>query len=300
MYSIFVFIAIGYIAKKLHLLGNRQSGILMGFLLNFAIPAQIFNGVYHADIDHNFLLICIISLCSNLLVAILFFILGKLLAFNKGDIIALCMLATLGNTLFLGFPLVEGILGKDYANQVIIYDQFVTGIPFAFLAPIVLAMGGQGHFSIFGVFKKLLKNPLFLSLIFGFLLRFLPFHIPDEFFAPLKSIAQTAIPLALFAVGVQIDWKGILNWKLTALLLSGKMILAPLFLASFVYFTYNEFQDIWRMALIEVAMPPQISAIAVLLRAGFNSKLALNAVVLGILLSFLTIPAWLQLSYFLG
>ena len=307
MYSVFVFIFIGYMAKVLRLLGNKQSGILLGFLLNFALPAQIFNGTYHANITFSFLSVCLVGFVCSCLAGCILFGIGKILKLDRSNLVVLFVVGTLGNTLFLGLPLVNGALGDSYANQVIIYDQFVTGIPFAFLAPIILALSGKGRFSFRGVSIRLFKSPLFLSLICGFIFRLIPFSLPDELFIPLRSLAQTATPLALFAIGVQMNLKSILNWKLTDLLLSVKMIVAPLLLFCFVVFmstgftnTYpirEAFSDTWRMALIETAMPPQISTVAIIIKAGFNGELALNAVAFGILASFIIVPMWVYISY---
>ncbi|PZT47943.1 transporter [Helicobacter valdiviensis] len=296
MYNIFVFIFIGFMANKMRLLGNKHSGILLGFLINFALPAQVFNGTYHAHIDTSFLILCVVSLVSNFCVGGILWAIGSFLKFDKATKITLSFMGTLGNTLYLGFPFVQGALGADYANMVIIYDQFVTGIPFAFLAPIVLSMSGKTSFSIGGVFKKLLKSPLFLALLSGIFFRLLPFTIPDEFFSPLKALAQTATPVALFAIGVQLNLKGILEWKYPALLLSTKMILAPLILFLFVKIFVGDFSNTHKLALIEVAMPPLVSGAAIIYKAGLNAKLALNSVTFGILVSFVSVPIWLYFA----
>ncbi|RDU64922.1 AEC family transporter [Helicobacter didelphidarum] len=296
MYSIFVFIFIGYMAKILRLVGNRQSGILLGFLLNFALPAQVFNGTYHAMVNLDFLLMCFIGLLCNIGAGIILFFIAKLLRLDKSTLIVFCVMGVLGNTLYLGLPFVKGALGDAYANQVVIYDQFVTGIPFAFIVPIIMSLSGKNKFSIFAVIKRLFKSPLFLSLICGFAFRFMPFHIPDELFTPLKSLAQTATPVALFAIGVQMELKAFLDWKHTLLLLSGKMIIAPLILFCIVNVIFGGFNDLWRMALIEVSMPPLVSGAAILLAAGFNGKLALNVVTFGLILSFIITPVWLQFA----
>lgn len=296
MYSIFVFIFIGYMANVLRLLGNKQSGILLGFLVNFALPAQIFNGTYHASVSVDFLLVCLIALFSNLFSVLFVLFLGRIFRLERSVLITLCFMATFGNTLYLGFPFVQGALGEAQANQVIIFDQFVTGIPFAFLAPILLGLNGKTAFSFLEVFKRLFKSPLFLALICGALFRLIPFEIPEAFFAPLKSLAQTATPVALFAIGVQLNLRGILEWKYPALLLGAKMIIAPLVLFAFVRVVYGEFNDLWKMALIEVAMPPLVSGVAIIYKAGFNAKIALNAVTFGILVSFISVPLWLYFT----
>lgn len=296
MYSIFAFVFIGYLANILRLVGNKQSGILLGFLVNFALPAQIFNGTYHANVSLDFLLVCLVALFVNCAAGIFALLIGKLFRLERSTLITICFMAMLGNTLYLGFPFVQGALGQTQANAVIIYDQFVTGIPFAFLAPIILSLNGKTKFSFFNVLKRLLKSPLFLALICGIAFRWIPFAIPDEFFAPLKSLAQTATPVALFAIGVQLNLRGIVEWKYPSILLGAKMFIAPLLLFIFVKLIYGEFNATWKMALIEVAMPPLVSGVAVIYQAGFNAKLALNAVTFGILVSFASVPLWLYFT----
>ena len=294
IYSVSVFIFIGYIAKLLRLVGNKQSGILLGFLLNFALPAQIFNGTYHAHIDIAFLYVCLISLLCSISGGVALFGIGKMLKLERNSILAMSFMGAFGNRLVLGLPIVNGALGESYANKVIIYDQIVTGIPIAFLAPLILSLNGKGIFSVRAITLRLFQSPLFLSLLFGLALKFLPLEIPDELFIPLKSLAQTATPVALFAIGVQMSLKSVKEeWRLTALLLFGKMIIAPLMLFIVVLVSFGGFNDLWRMALIEVAMPPVVSAGAIVIKAGLNAKLAVSAIAFGILLSFVSVPLWL-------
>ncbi len=297
IYSVCVFIFIGYIAKLLRLVGNKQSGILLGFLLNFALPAQIFNGTYHADIDSVFFSVCLVSFLCSISGGLVLFAIGKALKFNRDSIITMSFMGAFGNTLFLGLPIVNGALGEAYANKVIIYDQIVTGIPIAFLAPLILSLGGKGSFRPKAIALRLFQSPLFLALLCGLALKFLPIKIPDELFLPLKSLAQTATPVALFAIGVQMSLQSIKEeWKPTSILLFGKMFIAPLLLFSVVKIGFNGFNDLWRMALIEVAMPPVVSAGAIVIRAGLNARLAVSAIAFGILLSFVSVPLWLTLT----
>ena len=294
IYSVCVFIFIGYIAKLLRLVGNKQSGILLGFLLNFALPAQIFNGTYHATLDMDFFVVCIVSFICSISGGLALFSIGKILKLDRNSLIALSFMGAFGNTLFLGLPIVNGALGESYANKVIIYDQIVTGIPIAFFAPFILSLNGKGGFGFKAVASRLFQSPLFLALLFGLALKALPLQIPDELFSPLKSLAQTATPVALFAIGVQMSFQAIKQeWKLTALLLFGKMCIAPLLLFIVVIVGFGGFNDLWRMALIEVAMPPVVSAGAIVIKAGLNAKLAVSAIAFGILLSFISVPLWL-------
>ena len=60
-------------------------------------------------------------------------------------------------------------------------------------------------------------------------------------------------------------------------------ILSPLF----------DFSATWlRVTFIEIAMPPMTMAIVLAIKGGLNKDLAINALGLGILFSFIVIPAW--------
>lgn len=242
---------------------------------------------------------CVVSFLCSLSGGLTLFIIGKLAKLKRDSLITMSFMGAFGNTLFLGLPIVNGALGEAYANKVIIYDQIVTGIPIAFFAPFILSLGGRGSFGIKAVGLRLFQSPLFLALLCGLTLKALPLQIPDELFLPLKSLAQTATPVALFAIGVQMSLKAIREeWRLTALLLCGKMCIAPLMLFGVVSACFGGFDDVWRMALIEVAMPPVVSAGAIVIKAGLNAKLAVSAIAFGILISFVSVPLWLALTSF--
>ena len=100
MYSIFAFVFIGYLANILRLVGNKQSGILLGFLVNFALPAQIFNGTYHANVSLNFLLVCLVALFVNCAAGMFALLIGKLFRLERSTLITICFMAMLGNTVF--------------------------------------------------------------------------------------------------------------------------------------------------------------------------------------------------------
>lgn len=298
LYGVFAFIGLGYLAKSLRMVGNKQSGILLGFLLNFALPAQIFTGIYHVELDLKLVVIMLTALVCCLLSGVsMYFFAMKFLKQDKGTIVAMSFLATLGNTLFLGVPLVQGALGQEYANRAILYDQICTCIPLAILTPMIMSMGGKGVFNLRSVMMRLCQNPLFLALVVGMVFKIMPFSIVEWIFIPIKQLGACATPVALFAIGVQISMGDIkTEWKNTFFVLFWGMILAPTLVFIAIYLSQVEFSDTWRMALLESAMPPLISSAAVIMRAGLNNKIAVSSVAFGIFASAFTIPMWLWLS----
>ncbi|PAF42266.1 AEC family transporter [Helicobacter sp. 11S03491-1] len=299
LYGVFAFIGLGYLAKTLRMVGNKQSGILLGFLLNFALPAQIFTGIYHVELDFKLILIMLTTLgCSLVGGASMYFFSKKILKRERNTAIAMAFLATLGNTLFLGVPLVYGALGQEYSNKAILYDQICTAIPLAILTPMIMSIGGKGVFGLRAITMRLSQNPLFLALIIGLIFKFMPFSISEWIFTPIKQLGACATPVALFAIGVQISMGDIkTEWKNTFVVLFWGMIFVPAIIFAFIHLNGILITDDWRMALLESAMPPLISSAAVIMRAGLNNKIAVSSIAFGIFASAMTIPMWLRLSY---
>lgn len=299
LYGVFSFIGLGYLAKSLRMVGNKQSGILLGFLLNFALPAQIFNGIYHIELDFNLILILLTTLSCSLFGGIAMYIFAKkILKRERNTAVAMAFLSALGNTLFLGVPLVYGALGQEYSNKAILYDQICTAIPLAVLTPLIMSIGGKGAFTIRSVTIRLSSNPLFLALLAGLIFKFMPFSIDDWIFVPIKQLGACATPVALFAIGVQMSIGDIkTEWKNTSIVLFWGMIIVPALVFALITLSHIEITNNWRMALLESAMPPLISSAAVIMRAGLNNKIAVSSIAFGIFASAFTIPMWLWLSY---
>lgn len=64
----------------------------------------------------------------------------------------------------------------------------------------------------------------------------------------------------------------------------------------FVILMIGGFDDLFHIALIEVAMPPVVSAGVIVIKAGLNAELAISAIAFGILLSFISVPIWLYFT----
>ncbi len=303
IYSIFVFIFLGYFAKTMRMLGNKQGNILLGFLLNFALPSAIFNGAYHSEVSLELILTLLNALCCSLFSGVLFYFVAlKILNRSKEIALAMAFLVILHNTLFLGIPMVRGALGEEAAHKAILLDQICTGIPLAILTPFLMSLSGKSPFRLRAIGVRLFQNPLFLAMISGFILKSLPFKIPDELFVPINALAACATPVGLFAIGVQLSFTSIKNeWRNSLIVLFVAMLFVP-----FVYFAYIQFlhyffdkqiTDDMRMALIELSMPPLISSAAVIMRAGLNQNLAIASIVLGIIASAFITPLWHHLSF---
>ena len=289
LFSIFVLLASGYLAKRTKVIPQNQLIIFIDFVLVFAMPALIFDKVYHVNIDFHLFSVIACGLGSNIVAMLLAYGLGRLLGFSKATTASMALLARFGNTLFMGLPVLQGILGDDIANEVILYDQMVTCVPIAFLGPFILSYAAPSNVSLIANVFKIMKFPPFLALVAGLLAKSV--EIPDFLFAPLRLFSGAVVPVALFAVGLGLGFNTVRSsYKSTALVVFLRMVVAPCFFVAFAWVFGIEFSPSYMVGLIETAMPPMVLASAMILKAKLDSNLAISAIAIGMCFTFVVIP----------
>lgn len=289
LFSIFVLLASGYLAKRTKVIPQNQLIVFIDFVLVFALPALIFDKVYHVNIDFHLFSVIACGLGANFAAMLIAFSLGRLLGFSKATTASMALLSMFGNTLFMGLPVLQGILGEDIVNEVILYDQMITCVPIALLGPFILSYAAPSNVSLIANAFKIMKFPPFLALVAGLLAKNL--EIPDFLFAPLRLFSGAVVPVALFAVGLGLGFNTVRSsYKSTALVVFLRMVVAPCFFVAFAWVFGLEFSPSYMAGLIETAMPPTVVASAMILKAKLDSNLAISAIAVGMCFTFVVIP----------
>lgn len=290
MFSIFVLMMSGYLAKRTRLVHQKRSITFVDYVLTFALPALIFDKIYHVNIDLRLLDIILLGFGSTFLGTVIVFVLGKIFKFSKVTITCMVLLTLFGNTIFVGLPIVKGFLGDTYANEVIFYDQFTTSIPISIIGPFILSFAAPQKVTLYQNAMKIMKFPPFIALILGLICK--NFEISEVIFAPLRMFSASVVPVALFAIGVGLSFKSILSsWKSSSIVILGKMILPPLFFILVAkYFGVDMSQKQWLTGAFMCSMPPMVLAGAMIMKANLDSNLAISSIALGVLFSFVSMP----------
>lgn len=291
LFSIFVLIATGFFAKKIGLLEQKHSILFVDFVLCFAIPALIFDKVYHVNIDASLINTIATGFGSTLVGAFVALALGWALKFSKATVVSMVMLSLFGNTLFVGMPVVQGFFGDEVLNEVIFYDQLATSIPLSILGPLILSFGAPEKVSLFQNALKVLKFPPFIALICAFCFKEIP--LPDFIFAPLRMFEGSVTPVALFAIGVGLNFSSIASsYKSVSIVLFCKMIVPVAVFFAVTKILGVQINHTWLVGLFQCAMPPMVLASAMVMKAGLDSSLAISAVAMGVGFSFIAFPIY--------
>ena len=222
VFIMFVLMAIGFVAYRKQILSNQGTKDIGKLLLNVAIPMIVISNFCvektaekTAELFESALLS---FLCMALSVAFAY------LAYHKKDRIAEFS-AAFSNAGFIGIPLVQAIFG--------------SGAVFYISVMIVLINVLQWTYGVYTItddksvmdFKKIMKNPLILSVGIGIVIYFLNIRLPKIAMDIISSISAINTPLAMIVSGVYLAQSDLLNAmrKKDAWLLSlSRLIVIPL------------------------------------------------------------------------
>lgn len=292
LFGIFCLLFTGYFAKKIKILKQKQSRTFLDFVIVFALPCLIFERIYHLNFDFSLIIVILLGLFSTLFSAFCCTLLAMYFNFSKNTLVSIFLLASFGNTLFVGIPILTGIYPQnDFLGEIILYDALATVLPVALLVPFIISFANNQKINFFVIIKKIFAFPPFIALFLGLVCKF--FTLPEFIFEPLHILGASATPVALFAIGLNLGFLSIASsYKSTIIVIFSKMILAPLiFLIFLKIFNYN-FNPNLNIAILESAMPTLTPIAAMIMKAKLDANLAVSSVAFGIVFAFISLPIW--------
>jgi len=287
---------LGYTLKRTKIFPEQMSQVLNLFIIYISLPAIIINEVPKITFSSEILIPVFIAWTTTILGAISILIFSKIFNWNRNTTGALLLVGVLGNTSFIGIPMVSHYFGTQGLPYVIIYDQIGTFLALSTYGAIVIAIYSDNNgakVSVQGILEKIFKFPPFIALIIAFALNGVEYH-PD-LSKSLATLGNTLIPLALISVGYNLQLKIPKNDMSPFLLgIVNKLILIPIFAFIIVYvFGFEGF--ITDVSLLESAMGPMITAGVVASMAGLSPKLVSSILGYGIFISIATIAIVFEL-----
>ncbi|WP_417328179.1 AEC family transporter [Halarcobacter sp.] len=288
-----LYLAFGYLFK---IFFKDNSKELVEFIIYFSLPAIVFAKIYPLELTYETLeLIFMFNtiILGNLLLA---YFVGKLLKLDKKVLATFMIVATFGNTSFIGLSYIDTFYGQDYVVYALIYDLFGSFLLLVSLGMIIINWGSGQHVNFRGIAKSVIFFP---PIIMFFLTVFAKnFEMPQFVMNTMETIGATLVPIAMIAIGMKLELKNIfykLNVVTTAIVI--KMFVVPVIVLIAFSIFYN-LDDTWsKTTILEAAMPPMTMAVVLAIKGGLDERLAINALVIGVLLSLLSVTGF---YYYLG
>ena len=270
--------------KKIHL-----AKLLNMAIIYISLPALILYKIPSIRVSSDTLSVLAMPwiLAFILPVVVIFF--SKKFNLTKKETGSLLLVSVLGNTSFLGVPLIGIFYDETYVPYALIYDQLGSFLILSTYGSIVVSLySTSGNFTILTILKKILLFPPFLALMVAFFLQ--NSNIDKIFEWILMPLSSTLVPFALMSVGYQLKFK-VPKDERKALIIAIiiKTIISPL-LAFFISLLFFNFDTITKVAILEAGMGPMITAGIMANLANLKPRLTNAIVGYGILFSFITLP----------
>lgn len=200
---------------------------------------------------------------------------------------ALLMVVPLGNTSFLGLPVVNAVLGADHVPSALAFDQLGTFLALATYGTWVTGRFGSAGGSARAMLRRLLTFPPFLALLASTV--FMRFDMPGPAVDVLGWLGRTVAPVAMVSLGLRFVPRlrparpGVLVFGLAV-----KMALMPGLVALAAVALGDPGAAEWSSSIVEASMPPMVTAGLIGVSAGFDEELTTSLVAAGTVLAVVT------------
>ncbi|HYO53638.1 AEC family transporter [Archangium sp.] len=287
-------ILLGAVARRSGRFPEQTALALNAFVLNVALPALVLRAVHRLTLAPELL----VAAATPWLVfggAWLFFrVLGPRLGFPPDSVAALVLTGGLGNTAFVGLPLIEGLVGRDGLRVAVVIDQLGSFLVLGTVATLFAARAAAKDTRPVALLKKVVGFPPLLALVAAFLAH--PWDWPAWVDVVLGRLGDLLTPLALFSVGFQLRPSGVKGRvRALALGLGYKLVLAPLGIALLLLALPGMGRLSFEVSVLQAAMAPMVTGAILAADNGLDPELCALMVGLGIPLSFATVPCALWL-----
>jgi predicted permease len=295
---IFLIVLGGWLLKKFKIVTDEWTRILNDFAYYVSLPALIIGAFWEIDfLNYEALrlvfwsLLIIVLFCSAIFILLSFFKISQTI---KASIL---LSATVGNTLYMGIPLIEIGFGKEFLPSAALVGVIFLIIPLIIVIALIQYWYCREH-----CFRKelvgFIKNPLVISALAGVFLSFFKFDEP-LMLGIKKSITMlgaTASPVALFALGGFLYGRFLRkDMGLVFLISFLKIIAFPLaiIVASGFLAKTNSFQILTLLS----AMPVAVTTFVIAEKFNLHKDLIGNSILVSTIFSLIAAPIIISLFF---
>ena len=287
---VIICLLVGLLFRRSKRLPENAAASLNLYVIYVALPALVLLEIPKLHFNHQAVITVVSAWLIMLFAALLTWVTARVLSWSRPVTGAMMLLVTLGNTGFVGIPLIEAHLGAEALPYTILYDQLGTFIALNTFGIAIAAYYAGSATSATKILRNIVVFPSFLALVIAFLLRF--FTYPDWFAEALARISSTLVPVVMVAVGLQWRFKLESNHLLPLLLgIFYILVLSPAF-AWLGLWLFNIHGLVSHVVVLEAAMPAMISAGVLAVSHNLAPRFAASMVGYSLLIGLVSVWLW--------
>lgn len=280
-------VAVGVLLRATRLLKPSDAKPLNAVIIYAGLPAFVFRAVRGAELGPDLWRVIAISWIVFLVVLGLAWLVTGVRGSDRSRRGAILIVAALGNTGYIGYPVTQALLGKDGVPLAVFSDVFGTVFALVLVGLPIAAKLGSSKESRVNLVREIVTFPAVVALVAGLLAR--PVPIPTPVSSGLDMLANLVAPLIMLSVGISLQPRSLVRGAadiavVTVLRLAVAPVLALLVGAAFLE------GDALRVAALQAGMPAMMLSLVVGERFGLDTDFIASAIFVTTVLSAVTIP----------
>ncbi len=294
-FPVFALILLGILLRRIGVFTEEYASVTDKYVFKVALPVLLFKDIsgmdFRRDFGGGFVLLCAGVTVVMFLGSWLF---SAIFVKDKRSVGAFAQGCARGSSAILGVALVENIYGSSGLAPMMIF----AAVPlFNILSVVILTFSAdnKSKVSVSALTKNIVTNPIIIGIVAGAPFSLFEINLPDVAVSTVNSIAATATPMALLAIGASFDFD------------TAKKKLRPAAVASFVKLfllpavflpvaVLLGFRDSALVAFfVMVGAPTTVTAYIMCKNMGGDHILTSNIIMLSTLASSFSITLWVFL-----
>ncbi|MFZ9948471.1 MAG: AEC family transporter [Gemmobacter sp.] len=227
----FAVVGLGYLAARARFISAEATAGLTRFVFYFALSAMLFRFAASLSVGEIFdlpFVLAYLSACAVVYALAFAVALMRRTGTAEAAIEAQC--AVIGNTGFLGVPMLVALLGPEAAGPILLLLALDL-IVFSSLFTLVVTALREGRMRPAGVLAGLVGNPMIASMALGLAFGATGWTMPAPAADFLTMLGAAATPGALFAIGASLAGRSAERLAVASWLAFAKIVLHPVAVA---------------------------------------------------------------------
>jgi predicted permease len=278
---------IGVALRLTGLLKRDDVRVINAVIVYVALPALIFGAVWPARLSWELARVAGIAWAVSLAGLVAAWLAARAMRLPRATAGAFILVAALGNTGYIGYPVVTMVLGPSALPRAVFYDVFGTVAVLMAVGILVASRLGEHGEGRVRPLREFLTFPAVVALLLGLALK--PVPIPAAVMAWLDVPAKMTVPLVMISVGLSLDWSAV-KGRSGALAVSTaiKLLVLPA-VAAGIALAIGDAGSL-RLVTLQAGMPAMTLSLVVAERFRLDTRYAAAAILVSTAMCAVTVP----------
>ena len=288
---LFFLMLAGFICAKIKVTGPEMAGYFSSFVIKITLPALLFSSFqrpFSRELLEEAGLAFLLSVLGYGLSFLIAFVYPRILGMKGPERGIHRYALIISNCGFIGYPMVEAILGPAFLFHAVIYNIPYSFLAFSVCAWLISKEGGNSQ----GVTWKTFANPNVIATFLGLLCFLLSIKLPDPLYRALKMTGDTTSPLSMILIGTTLAQANIRQvfgrWQVYVTTAMRLLVLPAM--AGFIFYLLGIRGPLFIMGILITAMPAGSSTSILASLYKTAPEEASSLVFLSTLLCMVTVP----------